>query len=44
MINYIYLLLIPMLYRIFNTMDAMVGYETDELKNIGYFPAKLMIF
>ena len=39
--NFIYLLLIPMLYRLYNTLDAMVGYETDELKNIGYFPAKL---
>ena len=39
--NFIYLLSIPMLYRLYNTLDAMVGYETDELKNIGYFPAKL---
>ena len=36
-----YLLLIPMLYRMFNTMDAMLGYETDELINIGFFPAKI---
>ena len=36
-----FLLLIPMFYRISNTMDAMLGYETDELKNIGYVPAKL---
>lgn len=36
-----YLLLIPMLYRMFNTLDAMVGYKTDELKDIGYFPAKI---
>ena len=35
------LLLIPMLYRASNTMDAMIGYKTDELINIGYFPAKL---
>ena len=35
-----FLLLIPMLYRMFNTMDAMVGYKTDELKDIGFFPAK----
>lgn len=35
-----YLLLIPMLYRIFNTLDAMVGYQTDELKDIGFFAAK----
>ena len=36
-----YLLLIPMLYRMFNTLDAMVGYTTDELKDIGFFPAKI---
>lgn len=36
-----YLLLIPMLYRMSNTMDAMVGYENDELKDIGFFPAKI---
>lgn len=36
-----YLLLIPMLYRMFNTLDAMVGYKTDELINIGFFPAKI---
>ena len=30
-----------MLYRLYNTLDAMVGYETDELKDIGYFPAKI---
>ncbi|MBQ2653671.1 MAG: cobalamin biosynthesis protein [Methanobrevibacter sp.] len=36
-----YLLLIPMLYRLFNTLDAMVGYTTDELKDIGFFPAKI---
>lgn len=35
------LLLVPMLYRLFNTLDAMVGYETDELKDIGFFPAKI---
>ena len=39
--NFIYLLLIPMLYRLYNTLDAMVGYETEELKDIGYFPAKI---
>ncbi|MBE6493485.1 MAG: cobalamin biosynthesis protein [Methanosphaera stadtmanae] len=32
---------IAMLYRCSNTMDAMLGYETDELKEIGYVPAKL---
>lgn len=36
-----YLLLIPMVYRMFNTLDAMVGYKTDELINIGFFPAKI---
>ena len=36
-----YLLLIPMFYRISNTMDAMLGYTTDELKDIGYVPAKI---
>ncbi len=36
-----YLLLIPMLYRLFNTLDAMLGYTTDELKDIGFFPAKI---
>ena len=36
-----YLLLIPMIYRMFNTMDAMLGYKTDELINIGFFPAKI---
>ncbi len=36
-----FLLLIPMLYRLYNTLDAMVGYQTDELNDIGYFPAKL---
>lgn len=40
--NYLFiLLLIPMLYRLSNTMDAMLGYKSDELMNIGYFPAKL---
>lgn len=35
------LLLIPILYRLFNTLDAMVGYKTDELINIGFIPAKI---
>lgn len=39
--NLFYLLLVPMFYRILNTMDAMLGYKTDELKEIGYFPAKI---
>lgn len=36
-----FLLLIPMLYRLSNTLDAMVGYKTDELKDIGFFAAKI---
>ena len=40
--NYLFvLLLIPLIYRISNTLDAMLGYKTDELMNIGFFPAKL---
>lgn len=37
----IVLILIPFNYRIFNTLDAMVGYKSDELINIGFFPAKI---
>lgn len=36
-----FLLLIPMLYRLSNTLDAMVGYKTDELIDIGFLPAKI---
>ena len=36
-----YILLVPVLYRVFNTLDAMLGYQTDELINIGYVPAKI---
>ena len=36
-----YLLVVPMFYRISNTLDAMLGYKTDELKDIGYVPAKI---
>ena len=36
-----YILLVPVFYRIFNTLDAMLGYETDELIDIGYVPAKI---
>ena len=39
--NLYYLLLVPMLYRLFNTLDAMVGYKTDELTNIGFCAAKI---
>ena len=38
---FIILLFVPFIYRISNTLDAMLGYKTDELINIGYFPAKL---
>ena len=42
-INYhlYFLLLVPMLYRLSNTMDAMLGYKSDELIHIGFFPAKI---
>lgn len=36
-----FLLLVPMLYRMCNTLDAMVGYRTDELANIGFLSAKI---
>lgn len=36
-----YLLAVPMLYRVSNTQDAMLGYRTDELVEIGYVPAKI---
>lgn len=36
-----YLLMVPVGYRIFNTLDAMLGYKTDELINIGFVPAKI---
>lgn len=29
------------IYRVSNTMDAMLGYKTEELKEIGYVPATL---
>ena len=35
------LLLSTVLYRIFNTLDAMLGYKNDELINIGFVPAKI---
>ena len=37
----IVLILIPFNYRIFNTLDAMVGYKSDELINIGFIPANI---
>lgn len=36
-----YLLYIPVFYRISNTLDAMLGYKTEELSDIGYVPAKI---
>lgn len=36
-----WLLLVPVLYRMSNTLDAMVGYTNDELKDIGFVPAKI---
>ena len=38
---YMILLFIPFIYRISNTLDAMLGYTTDELIDIGFIPAKL---
>lgn len=35
------ILWIPFLFRISNTLDAMVGYENDKLRYIGYFPANV---
>ena len=40
-INIYYLLMIAVFYRISNTLDAMLGYKTDELESIGFIPAKL---
>jgi len=41
-INYLTsLLLVPFIYRVSNTLDAMLGYKTPELVNIGFVPAKL---
>ena len=41
-VNLIFIpLLITFLYRISNTLDAMLGYKTKKLKNIGYIPAKV---
>lgn len=34
-------ILVAMLYRVINTLDAMVGYKNEKYINIGYFPAKL---
>ena len=38
---YIILLMVPFAYRVSNTLDAMLGYKTEELIDIGYVPAKL---
>ena len=35
------LLFVCVLYRIFNTLDAMLGYKNNELINIGFVPAKI---
>lgn len=35
------LLLVVILYRLFNTLDAMVGYKNDELIHIGFVSAKI---
>ena len=40
-LSFYFLLSVPLLYRIFNTLDAMLGYKTDELINIGFVPAKI---
>lgn len=37
---FILLIIPPIIYRISNTLDAMVGYKNDKLKDIGYIPAK----
>lgn len=34
-------ILFAMIYRASNTMDAMLGYKTKELIDVGYYPAKL---
>lgn len=36
-----FLLLVPVLYRLSNTQDAMLGYTTDELIHIGFVVAKI---
>ncbi len=38
---FILLFIPPVVYRISNTLDAMVGYKNDELKYIGYVSAKV---
>jgi len=34
-------ILVAILYRVINTLDAMVGYKNEKYSSIGYFPAKL---
>jgi len=34
-------ILVAILYRVINTLDAMVGYKNEKYINIGYFPAKV---
>ena len=36
-----YIIFAAVFYRIANTLDAMLGYKTDELEKIGFVPAKL---
>lgn len=38
---YMILLFVPFIYRISNTLDAMLGYTSYELIDIGFIPAKL---
>lgn len=44
-LNVIYLLfallIIPLIYRVVNTLDAMVAYKNDKYINIGFIPAHL---
>lgn len=37
----ILLIIIPMIYRVINTLDAMVGYKNEKYFHIGHFPANL---
>jgi len=37
----IYSIVVAVIYRVSNTMDAMLGYKSEELINLGYVPANL---